>query len=563
MTDQSEKGEPLANQPEEKQAKTGQPEEKYSKKSKIKRDKAVERAIKYIVPPELRGKVLLFEAHFKASDDLPIMITGSTGVGKSLFLHILERLWKEENPNQEVDWANCAHFGGPDSDANIARSELFGYNAEVIGQGNVRGIQPGLVANAKGRMLILEEIGELPREIQAMLLTFIETGEFRGVGAVESANANVRIGGATNREENLREDFRYRFFPFYVPPIFKRRRDILYYLGAKFPEIIKSLSTREVMILLTYHWPGNVREIERVGRLLWRKRELISCLRDDGDNNDFKLDYKRSSFYDEERLDKLGEQDTAIDASKLYDFVDILRKGGVDTDALESLLNSFGIGIYGYKDRIRLGLDTKAAREGVKKPFEAFEESDLYVSAGVDERLNVRRMKVYKPFEKAFQGYELFCSLFLQAPDMSENNITGRKGFSMEFYYPLKRLPSKDRKKCQGLMNSTFEFKSGIKLAQGQNIPEAYEEREILFNKLSILYPSNEFLHLLTGRTITKKDNEEPRPDIYAMPYDEFMKQYHERLFEKVGGNVKKAAEMINENYSTLRSRLMKYGIIT
>ena len=291
----------------------------------------------------------------------------------------------------------------------------------------------------------------------------------------------------------------------------------------------------------------------------------MSCLRDD----DPKRNYKNSSFYDEERLDKLVEQDTAIDASKLYDFVDELRKGGVDTDALESLLNSFGIGLYGYKDRIRLGLGTKAARKGVKKPFKAFEESDLYVSADVDERLNVRRMKEYEPFEKAFQGYELFCSLFLQSPNMSENNITDmnesniteRKGFSMEFYYPLRRLASKDRKECQGLMNSTFEFKSGIKLGQGQNIPEAYEEREILFNKLLDLYPSNEFLHLLTGRTTIKKDNEEPKLDIYAMPYDDFMKHYHEQLCKKAGGNVAKAARMINEKDRTFRSRLKQYGI--
>jgi len=103
-----------------------------------------------------------------------------------------------------------------------------------------------------------------------MLLTFIEDGVFRRVGSKQNESAYVRIVGATNREEGLREDFKHRFFPFYISGLYNRRSDILYYMYAKISEIVTSLTGCEVLTILAYNWPGNCREIERVCRLITR-----------------------------------------------------------------------------------------------------------------------------------------------------------------------------------------------------------------------------------------------------------------------------------------------------
>ena len=197
------------------------------------------------------------------------MMYGPTGVGKSLFLKIFKTMFQNKDStnqsNRPVVWANCAHFGGINSDPNIARSELFGHVKGA--HQNAQKDKIGLVHEAHGGALILEEIGELPLEVQAMLLTFIEDGVFRRVGSKQNESANVRIVGATNREEGLREDFKHRFFPFYISGLYNRRSDILYYMYAKYPEIVTSLTGCEVLTVLAYNWPGNCREIERVCRL--------------------------------------------------------------------------------------------------------------------------------------------------------------------------------------------------------------------------------------------------------------------------------------------------------
>jgi ABC-type uncharacterized transport system fused permease/ATPase subunit len=77
-----------------------------------KQDTAVEKGEKiYIVPPELFPKVISYLAHYQVSKQGPIMIVGNTGVGKSLFLRISEKLWLEKNKGTKVVWENCAHFG--------------------------------------------------------------------------------------------------------------------------------------------------------------------------------------------------------------------------------------------------------------------------------------------------------------------------------------------------------------------------------------------------------------------------------------------------------------------
>ena len=105
-----------------------------------------------------------------------------------------------------------------------------------------------------------------------MLLTFIETGKYRKIGSAENQIAKVQVVGTTNNEDALRDNFRFRFIPFYIPPLHERRQDILYYISAKSPDLINKLNSSEVLTLLAYHWPGNVREIDRVASLMLRSK---------------------------------------------------------------------------------------------------------------------------------------------------------------------------------------------------------------------------------------------------------------------------------------------------
>ncbi len=228
------------------------------------------RAKRLIVPPGLKHLIKEFEAHVDIAEDTPIMICGPSGSGKSLFLHIYKKLCQEKHgPNCRIKTVNCSHFSG-----DLARSELFGH---------VKGAFTGAMKNTKGwiqhadnGILVLEEIGDLSREIQANLLSFVETGKFNKVGSIRTEKADVRIIATTNREENLRTDFHSRFFSFYIPPLYERRQDILYYLVHKFPDLPATLAPWEVTVLLAYNWPGNVREIEKLGRLLMCKKQTGS-----------------------------------------------------------------------------------------------------------------------------------------------------------------------------------------------------------------------------------------------------------------------------------------------
>ena len=256
---------------------------------------------KFIVTPGLAEDFIKFLNHCRAAEDAPIMIVGPTGVGKSLFLHTYKRFFENEqkskgNSKPIVAWANCAHFGGVHSDPNIARAELFGQKKGSSSGAAVD--RAGLVDVANNGALILEEIGELPKEVQSMLLTFIESGEYREVGGTQTKHANIRIVGATNHEDELREDFKYRFFPFYLPELNRRRSDVLYYLSYLHSNLLSTLTKNEVLKILAYNWPGNVREIDRVARLLYRDKFGFGS--SDTDTPEDKLHAQLGRFY---RLD--------------------------------------------------------------------------------------------------------------------------------------------------------------------------------------------------------------------------------------------------------------------
>jgi hypothetical protein len=276
----------------------------------------------WFVPPGLRRKINLFLAHLDAAKGKPVMIVGDTGVGKSMFLDVAKLHYSQQLSIQKTEFkqkiveANCAHFGRAGSDANIARAEIFGCSEDIAHSLRLEPKQ-GLLSQADNGLLILEEIGELALDVQAMLLTFIETNEYRMLGGIEPVPSNIQIISATNNTADLREDFKFRFLRFSIPPIYLRRDDILHYLLKNYPDALDELYTWEIFCLLTHNWPGNVREINYIGFLLDRQIRLRL-------QKDFKPRYniRVGSFQDSLLFGIVdeGRNDLGIDLNKIIDF---------------------------------------------------------------------------------------------------------------------------------------------------------------------------------------------------------------------------------------------------
>ena len=219
------------------------------------------------VTPGLKRKVIEFIAHLEVAEEKPILITGPTGVGKSLFLNILH----QKTNNILIE--NCANF-----DPNLAESELFGH---------VRGSFTGAISDKEGlleyagkekRILVLDEVGELPDNVQAKLLTFIENGRSRRIGSLETKTLNVRIIGVTSRKSQLRPDLCNRFFEFTIPPLYERRGDVLYYIAKFEPDVINTLIASDVLMLLANNWEGNIREINNILLSIKKNRKIVESL---------------------------------------------------------------------------------------------------------------------------------------------------------------------------------------------------------------------------------------------------------------------------------------------
>jgi transcriptional regulator with GAF, ATPase, and Fis domain len=168
---------------------------------------------------------------------------------------------------------NCAALP-----SNLIESELFGHEKGAFTGAQSRRL--GRFEVADGATLFLDEIGELPLELQPKLLRVIESGEFERLGSSDTIKVDVRIIAATNRnlEEEVRkgrfrEDLWYRLniFPITMPPLRDRLADIPLLVNFYIDKISKRLGKSIEMVptgvmdaLLKYHWPGNIRELENV-----------------------------------------------------------------------------------------------------------------------------------------------------------------------------------------------------------------------------------------------------------------------------------------------------------
>ena len=195
---------------------------------------------------------------------LPALILGESGTGKDLVANALHYYSKRKD--QPFIPINSGAIPG-----ELLESELFGHVKGSFTGAHVD--KKGLVELANGGTLFLDEIGDMDPMLQVKLLRFLDTGEYRPVGGTIARKTNVRIVTATNkdleesiRQGNFREDLYYRLgvVTIHVPPLRDREDDILLLAEHFLRENVgnkKSLSQNTKSFLLTYDFPGNVREL--------------------------------------------------------------------------------------------------------------------------------------------------------------------------------------------------------------------------------------------------------------------------------------------------------------
>ena len=219
-------------------------------------------------PPILR---VLEDVHQVAPTDATVLILGETGTGKELIARAIHGASpRRRKPMVRV---NCAAIPAP-----LMESEFFGHEKGAFTGATAK--REGRFALADGGTIFLDEVGELPLELQAKLLRVLQEGDFEPVGSAITRHVNVRVIAATNRDlleasklGEFRADLYYRLhvFPIQLPPLRERPEDIPL-LAESFAQryakelrrLLEPLSDACIRRLQAYAWPGNVRELQNV-----------------------------------------------------------------------------------------------------------------------------------------------------------------------------------------------------------------------------------------------------------------------------------------------------------
>ena len=199
--------------------------------------------------------------------DVPVLIAGETGAGKEVVAELIHAF--SPRHGQRMVCVNCAEFS-----EDIMESEFFGSTKGAFTGSNHR---VGIVEDAKGSTLFLDELSEMPLHLQSKLLRFTQDKMVRRVGSNTYTHVDVRLLAGINRDpqhcvadKNLREDLCYRLntVTISVPPLRDRRADILplaksylKFFCKQYERDIPKLSVRAVKVLMSYAWPGNVRQL--------------------------------------------------------------------------------------------------------------------------------------------------------------------------------------------------------------------------------------------------------------------------------------------------------------
>jgi formate hydrogenlyase transcriptional activator len=226
--------------------------------------------------PEIVGRSaalrdVLQQVERVAPTDSTVLLLGETGTGKELIARAIHN--RSSRKNQTLVTVNCAAIPG-----SLLESELFGHE---------RGAYTGAIRQKIGRIeladqgsLFLDEIGDIPLEMQPKLLRVLQEREIERLGSAMKRKVNVRVVAATHRhlnkmvlEKQFRSDLYYRVnvFPIYIPPLRERSEDIpllvrhfVHRFARRMNKTIGAISSELMETLIRYPWPGNIRELQNL-----------------------------------------------------------------------------------------------------------------------------------------------------------------------------------------------------------------------------------------------------------------------------------------------------------
>lgn len=214
---------------------------------------------------------LLEQARLYAESDANVLITGESGTGKELMAETIHA--SSSRSGRPFVPINCSAIPH-----DLLESELFGHTKGAFTGANQA--RPGLLTSADRGTVLLDEIGDMPIQLQAKLLRVLQEKKIRPLGAVENMDIDIRIISATHvdleasiSEKRFREDLFYRLnvVNLHIPPLRERIEDVplladhfLSTISARTGKPAKSLAPNALALLLRYDWPGNIRQLQNV-----------------------------------------------------------------------------------------------------------------------------------------------------------------------------------------------------------------------------------------------------------------------------------------------------------
>ncbi len=437
----------------------------------------------WLIPPGLEETIKRFKIQCISNiknDNRPLLIHGPTGTGKSMFVDYYAFTYtdiKGKNPN--IAYINCAALP-----STLIDSLLFGHTKGAFTGADNNKI--GYFESVKDGIIVLEELGEMPRHLQAKLLLAIESRFFSKLGSIKPIRLECQILATTNvQKEKFRDDLWYRFDIVSVPAIHKRRIDILYYMKFFNERILNILSPKMLFSLLAYNWPGNVREIEKVCNGLVQNATYIFNEINNLKTN-FLTENSKIDCYNQRVFFSIQKNFTDLNLSNIEIFKEKLATSGINTECLEMCWLSSGLSLNDDK-------------EGFGKDFE-FEELITKSSKKYGEYfLSVKILEI----NTIYSGFLIFCKLFFQD---SESNYD---------IFDLKEHTNKELEKLR-------EHTGIIDLLKRNDIPFTREMTKDLKETLLYIYSyKNDFYFhfhvygLYTYVLLTDNIKEDEHDDIF------------------------------------------------